>query len=68
MAPEPMYFINASDQSVCVYMCIPLSLLGNGSVKTLLQQRLYAWTNLYVTLYVYDDTWAHINGVQTLLR
>jgi hypothetical protein len=44
MAREPIltaYFINASHQSVCLYMCIPLSLLGNGSVKTLPRQRIH---------------------------
>jgi hypothetical protein len=39
MTPEPIltaYLINPSQQSVC--LCIPLSLLGNGSVKTLPRQ------------------------------
>jgi hypothetical protein len=39
MSPEPIsvvYFINPSNQSVCI--CIPLSLLGNGWVKPLLWQ------------------------------
>jgi hypothetical protein len=45
MAPEPIstaYFINPSHQSLCVYMSIPLSLLDNGSVKTLPRQRIQA--------------------------
>jgi hypothetical protein len=40
MAPEPIstaYFINPSHQSV--RLCIPLSLLGNGSVNTFPRQR-----------------------------
>jgi hypothetical protein len=41
MAPEPIsttYLINPCYQSVCLYV-YPLSLLGNGSVKTLSRQR-----------------------------
>jgi hypothetical protein len=41
MAPEPIsveYFLNPSQQSVCVFL---LSLLSNGSVKTLPRQRIY---------------------------
>jgi hypothetical protein len=36
MAPEPistLYFINPSHQSACLYVWVPLSLLGNGWVK-----------------------------------
>jgi hypothetical protein len=32
--------LHKSLPSVCVCMCIPLSLLGNGSVKTLPRQRI----------------------------
>jgi hypothetical protein len=42
-APEPIsmaYLINPSHQSACLYVN-PLSLLGNGSVKTLLQKRIH---------------------------
>jgi hypothetical protein len=40
--------------SLCVYMCIPLSTLGNGSVKTLLRQRIHTqqhkncWTRRFL--------------------
>jgi hypothetical protein len=44
MAPEPIstaYFINPSHHSVCLYVYIRLSLLGNGSIDTFLWQRIY---------------------------
>jgi hypothetical protein len=44
MAPEPIwtaFFINPSHQSVCLYV-YPLSLLGDGSVRTLPRQRTQA--------------------------
>jgi hypothetical protein len=37
MVPQPismMYFINPSRQFLCLCVCIPLSLLGNGSEKS----------------------------------
>jgi hypothetical protein len=40
--------------SLCIYMCIPLSLLGNGSVKTLPLQRIHKqqyktfWTHRFL--------------------
>jgi hypothetical protein len=42
MAVEPIsmaYFINLSHQSLCLCVYPPLSLLGNGSVNMLPQQR-----------------------------
>jgi hypothetical protein len=47
MGPEPIStgnFINPSHQSVCLYV-LPLSLLGNGSVTTLLRQRIHTRNN-----------------------
>jgi hypothetical protein len=43
MVPVPIsktYFINPSYQSMCLYV-YPLSLLGNGYVKTLARQRIH---------------------------
>jgi hypothetical protein len=42
MEPEPIstaYFLISSHQSLCLYV-YPLSLLGNGSVKSLRRQRI----------------------------
>jgi hypothetical protein len=43
MAPEPIStpISYIPPIGLCVCMCIPLSLLGNGSVKTLPQQRIH---------------------------
>jgi hypothetical protein len=44
MVPEPITQRRASQippLSLCVCMCIPLSLLGNGLVKTLRRQRIH---------------------------
>jgi hypothetical protein len=44
MAPEPIstaYFINPSQQSVCMYVYFRVSLLDNGSVETLQRKRIH---------------------------
>jgi hypothetical protein len=44
MAPQSIfmaYIINPFHQSVCVYMCIPLSLLGNDPARTSPRQRIH---------------------------
>jgi hypothetical protein len=53
LAPEPISTAYIPPVSLCVYMRIPLSLLGNSSVKTLLRQQIHRqqyknWTRCFL--------------------
>jgi hypothetical protein len=53
MAPESIstvYFINPSHQSVCLYV-YSMSLLGNGSVKASLRQRIQRLEELFHVIF-----------------
>jgi hypothetical protein len=67
MAHEPISvanFINPFNQSI--FMCIPLSLLGKGSVKTLSRQRIYTqeWNNCLTRRFLCGP--CLINGMQVI--